>query len=126
MSGEQLELAWDLDALEARVVGALRQAQGRARAIGCGVLAERVGTSPREVQHVIHRLRCEHGVPIASTAAPPAGYFIAESSDEIEAFIREQKSKALGILVVVAAVKRRTLAELLGQLSLESGAAGLG
>jgi hypothetical protein len=115
----QLALDWDLDAAELSVWAALRWARGRAAAVGCAALAQTTGIPPREVQHVVHRLRVEHGRPIASTAAAPAGYYIPVNADEIEAFVDEQRKKALGTLAAIAAVRRVALPELLGQMALE-------
>ena len=116
---EQLAIDWDLDASEQRVMAALREARGRARAIGCEALAAAVGIPGREIQKVIHRLRIEHGAPIASTAARPAGYYLVETAAEIEQFVREQRRKAIGTLAAIAAVRRVALPELLGQLAIE-------
>jgi hypothetical protein len=115
----QLEIDWTLDPTEAAVWRALQRRHGRAFAVQVAALAREVEISPRQVQIVVHRLRVYHGYPIASAAAPPAGYYIPESSKEIEDFYHEQKSKALGTLAAAAAVKRTSLADLLGQLRLE-------
>jgi hypothetical protein len=125
---EQLHLGWDLDAHEARVMHVLTRHRGRAQAIRARDLAAEAGVagetarraSPREIQEIVHRLRCEHGFPIASTAARPAGYYLPESAAEVEAFVREQRRKALGTLAAIAAVRRIALPELLGQLALET------
>ncbi len=115
---EQLPFDY-LDATEQLVMAALRQARGRARALGCGTLALAVGIPGREIQKVVHRLRVEHRQPIASTAAKPAGYYLVETAAEIEQFVREQRRKALGTLAAIAAVRRVALPELLGQLAIE-------
>ncbi len=115
------EQDWEMDTQEACVLYVLRDHTGRASAIGCEALAAIAGIPAREVQKVIHRLRCEHGHPIASTAAPPAGYYLPESAAEIEQFVQEQRRKALGTLAAIAAVRRVALPELLGQLALECG-----
>lgn len=118
---EQLALDWDLDAAEIRVLAVLRAHRGRAAAIRVPDLARAVGTSPRDCQEIIHRLRVEHGQPIASTAAKPAGYYLVETAGEIDQFVQEQRRKALGTLAAIAAVRRVALPELLGQLSIEMG-----
>jgi len=117
---EQLRIDWTLDPLEARVLHALSTHRGRANAIRVDDLAREVGRSGRDLQEIVHRLRVDHGKPIASAASKPAGYYIPESLEEVEAFVAEQRAKALGTLAAIAAVKRVTLAELLGQLSLEA------
>lgn len=120
----------DLDEPEARVLSVLRAHRGRARAIKARELAIQAsvaGTcvhraSPRMVQLIVNRLRREHGVSIASTATEPAGYYLIETVEELKQFKHEQKAKALGILVAIAAVDRIALPELLGQLAIEVAA----
>ena len=126
---EQLALSYDdLDEDETRLMCILRAHRGRARAISARHLAIQAGlggialynrASPRKVQHIVHRLRIEHGVPIASAAGRPCGYYLVETAAEVEAFVREQRRKALGTLAAIAAVKRVALPELLGQLAIE-------
>ena len=116
---EQLAIDWTLDALESRVLGALSAHRGRGRAIALPDLSRAVETSPRMVQHVVHRLRIEHGAPIASAAGKPCGYYLAETADEVEQCYREHRAKALSTLAAMAALRRIHLADLLGQLQLE-------
>jgi hypothetical protein len=80
-----------------------------------------VGLSARELQHVVHRLRVEHGAPIASAAGKPAGYYLVDTAAELEACYREHRAKALSTLQAMAALRRIHLGELLGQLALEVG-----
>jgi hypothetical protein len=84
------------------------------------LLARELELETRHLQDVIHRLRVQHGMPIASAAGKPAGYYIPETSQEVEEFYHEQKSKALATLAAAAAVKRTSLPALLGQLALET------
>lgn len=116
---DQLGIDWTLDPLEAQVLRFLRVRRGRGQAVRVPDLASLAGISPRSVQDIVHRLRVQHGAPIASAAGRPAGYYIPETPEEIEQFYHEQKSKALGTLAAAAAVKRMALPELLGQLALE-------
>lgn len=122
-SPDQLSLDWTLDPQETRVLQALQAHRGRARAIQVAHLALFAEVPQRTVQQVVHRLRVEHGQPIASTAARPAGYYIPETAEEVEQFVHEQRAKALGTLAAIAAVRKVALAELLGQLALEVKAA---
>lgn len=116
----QLELDWTLDPTETRILALLQVRRGRDRAIRVPDLASLSEISPRQVQQIIHRLRVQHGHPIASAAGKPAGYYIPETAAEVEEFYHEQKSKALGTLAAAAAVKRTSLPALLGQLALET------
>jgi hypothetical protein len=119
---EQLVLDWDLDPHEARVLAELRSHRGRAAAIRVEDLGRVCGISGRECQGVVHRLRVERGVAIASAAARPAGYYLIETPEELEACVREHRAKALGTLAAMAALRRIHLRELLGQLALEVAA----
>jgi hypothetical protein len=116
----ELELDWTLDPAETRIMTLLQVRRGRERAIRVPDLASLSGIPARQIQQVIHRLRVQHGQPIASAAGKPAGYYIPETSQEVEEFYHEQKSKALGTLAAAAAVKRTSLPALLGQLALET------
>lgn len=124
MSDPELPLDY-YDDQELRVLATLRAARGRAQAIGCEALAAATGIPGREIQKVIHRLRVEHGRPIASTAARPAGYYLIETAAELERCYQEHRSKALGTLAAMAALRRVHLRELLGQLQIECPAAAL-
>lgn len=115
----QLTLDWDLDPHEARVLSELRAHRGRERAIRVEDLGRACGISGRECQEVVHRLRIEHGIAIASAAGKPAGYYLIATADELEACVREHRSKALSTLAAMAALRRIHLRELLGQLALE-------
>lgn len=129
-NGSQLTLDWSLDPAEARVLAILRCRRGRALAIAAADLAALAGipggtarrASPREIQEIIHRLRVEHHIPIASAAGKPNGYYMPETPEEIEQFCHELRAKALGSLQAMAAVKRVGLPELLGQLVMEIAA----
>ena len=126
-AGGQLSLDWSLDALEARVLCALRAHVGRGAAIRVADLAALAygvdyhaepaagkKTLERMLQAVVKRLREEHGQPILSTAGKPAGYYLAETADELLQCIREQRRKAIHTLVMLRALKRH-LARLRGQ-----------
>jgi biotin operon repressor len=116
---DQLTLDYDLDPHEARVLSVLRSHRGRARAIRVDDLGRLIGTSGREVQEIVHRLRIEHGVAIASAAGKPAGYYLVETTAELEQCYHEHRSKALSTLAAMAALRRVALPELLGQLAIE-------
>lgn len=116
---EQLAIDWRADSVDRRVLRALAGHRGRTMAIALPDLSRAVETSPRMVQHAIHRLRIEHGAPIASAAGHPHGYYLAETAEEVEQCYKEHRSKALSTLAAMAALRRIHLADLLGQLQLE-------
>lgn len=118
---DQRTLDDDLDPREARVLSVLRAHRGRARAIRVDELGRVCGIRGRECQAVVHRLRVEHGVPVASAAGQPAGYYLVETAAELEQCYREHRSKALSTLAAMAALRRVALPDLLGQLAIEVG-----
>ena len=119
---------WSLDPLERAVLAVLQDHRGRAAAISARQLAAMAGiegncyrrASPRGVQTIVKRLREEHGAAICSAAGQPAGYYLAETAQELEACYREHRAKALSTLKAMAALKRIHLRELLGQLRMEA------
>ena len=123
----QLELDWRLAPLESRVVSALRMHVGRAAAIRVPDLTALVHgveswgtcrkTLERQVQDVVKRLREEHGQPILSSAGKPAGYYMAETTEEVEQCVAEHRRKAIHTLTMLRAL-RRHLARLRGQQEL--------
>jgi hypothetical protein len=110
------------------VLAILRTRRGRGQAIRAGDLASLAGiegdrrrrASPREVQHIIRRLREQHGVAVCSTAGRPPGYYMPATPEELERCIREQRRKAISTLVVLRALRRHRAA-LAGQLALGAG-----
>ncbi|MGD0263558.1 MAG: hypothetical protein ABSD47_01225 [Candidatus Methylomirabilota bacterium] len=92
----------------------LRVRRGRSQAVRVPDLAALVGTSPREIQDVVKRLREQHGCPILSSAGKPPGYWWAATAEELEICIREQRRKAISTLVVLRALRRHR-ARLAGQ-----------
>ncbi len=78
-------------------------------------LAREVELAPRVTQDIVKRLREQHGMPILSSAGRPPGYYVAETLDELEACIREQRRKAISTIVMLRALRRHR-ARLAGQL----------
>jgi len=116
---DQLALDWTLDPTEAAVWRALSRRVGRVYAISRLALARELALDPRQLQKVVHRLRVQHGMPIGSGADQPNGYWILDSTEELEAFRQEQRRKALGTLLAVARACNATLPDLLGQIRME-------
>lgn len=114
-----------LDPLEFRAWRLLRERVGRMQAIRVPDLArllsdrwnDPAGYRPvtaRQVQDIVKRLREQHGCPILSSASRPPGYWWAETPEELEACIREQKRKAISTLICLRALRRHR-ARLQGQ-----------
>lgn|SRR5574341_696900 len=113
---------WTLDPTEAAVWRALSRRRGRAFAVQVVHLAREVELSYRQTAWVVKRLREQHGLPILSSAGRPPGYYVAETLDELEACIREQRRKALSTIVMLRALRRHR-ARLGGQLTIGTATA---
>lgn len=100
---------------------ALRNHIGRARGVTVTALAREVlGFEPtrgdeRLVRRLVVELRCEgHHV----CAHPADGYYLAETSDELDQTIAFLRDRAMASLQQIAAMKRTSLPDLFGQLHL--------
>lgn len=117
----------DRDQAEARLLKILTHHMGKDKAIDMGELYLQVfgenfmhkinGT--RKLRKLISSLRWE-GLPIGETRAKSGGgYFLARSATELSGYLSRRKQEALRKLAMVARIQKTSLAELLGQMSLE-------
>lgn len=105
----------DIDQRIARLVAALAGHRGRDRGVSVEGLAGKLEISTREIRRLVSQAR-EAGVAIC--AMPEAGYFIADSSDELEDCCRFLRSRALHSLRLESQLRHIPLPDLLGQLHL--------
>lgn len=94
-----------------------RDHAGAANGITAARLAEKLGTNERGVRHLVSQAR-EDGIAVVGT--PSTGYYIAETSDELEACCRFLRSRAMHSLHIEAQLRRTTLADLMGQMRLQT------
>src|SRR3990172_10316892 len=80
---EQTNLQFDLalTAEERAIHDLLRQ--GRAQAITVRELAARTGLGDRHIRDAVRSLIMQHGILVASAVDDPAGFFVAETPEEI-------------------------------------------
>ena len=71
----------------------------------------------RRVRALVSELR-EEGIAVC--AHPGAGYFIAETAEELESCCAFLRSRAMHSLVLESRLRKLTLPELLGQLRLKT------
>lgn len=90
---------------------------GRANAIGGAALAARIGCGARTIRALVLKLRQN---AVAVCGRPETGYYIAETAEEVEATCKLLESHGLHQLAVAARMRKTTLAELLGQLHLNT------
>jgi len=112
--------------LKARLLFVLSQHVGASKAIEQSTLYREVfGKScrnkhneARELRKLIESLRRE-GVPIlASTDKDGGGYYLASAGQELENYCRRLRKRALKILSMEAKLRKISLPELIGQLSM--------
>lgn len=105
----------------------LMQHIGSANAIGMGELYQAVyGDSwrhrindTRNLRHLITALRRD-GVPICSRAScTSGGYWVASASSELAEYCQRIRSRAVKALALECRIRKISMAELVGQLSLE-------
>ncbi|MDZ7831653.1 MAG: hypothetical protein U5L07_07860 [Desulfobacterales bacterium] len=101
---------------------------GRENAIGMGELYDRVICEPwthrindtRYLRKLLTELRRD-GVPICSSASREGGgYYLAAAGSELARYCENLHRRALSLLSREARLKKMTLPELVGQLSLET------
>ena len=112
--------------LKNRLLATLSRHIGRSKAIGMAALYEEVFqkewqdkiNDTRKLRDLITELRRE-GVPICSvTTTAGGGYYLASAGSELEAYCAKLRTQALRKLALEAKLRRMTLPELLGQLTL--------
>lgn len=73
-----------------------------------------VTCSPRHLRKLVHELREKEGHHIG--AHPARGYFIAETPEELDVCCEFLRARAMTSLKDIAAMRRMSLPELMGQL----------
>jgi predicted DNA-binding transcriptional regulator YafY len=105
-----------LDALAIIVLHHLQSRLGKRQGISAAALSAATGLSQRTQRSAISLLR-EAGHPVVGT--PDTGYYIAQNADELREWHAFFRARTMHSLVLEARVLRKSLPELLGQLSLE-------
>lgn len=112
--------------LEVRLLAVLSRHRGRDNCIGMGELWRKVFRLPydnrindtSELRRLIRKER-RRGEPICSMSDKyNPGYYLADTPEELEEFIRRHERRGLTSLAQVAKLRRIALPELLGQLKL--------
>lgn len=88
---------------------------GQSKAISGEQLAGRLGVKVRTVRAWVLKLRCN---AVAVCGSPESGYFVAATPAEVESTCNLLVAHAMHSLTVAARMRRTTLPELLGQLTL--------
>ncbi len=115
----------DIDALtapgltteERAVLGLLKK--GRENAITEKAISDITGLSGVEVRAIIRHLILEHGYLIASAVSTPAGFFVAETEDEVREATRSLRHRGISILIRAAKLQKLSLEEIFHQARME-------
>lgn len=109
---------------EGRVLRLLEGHRGRQAAITGETMAESLGMEYNAVRATVAHLIAHHDELIASMPGKPAGYFIPETPEEVEAATRSLRNRGISILARAAKMQRTSLEEVYGQAKLEREASG--
>lgn len=109
----------DLTPEERRVWSVLQYRTGAVNAITKERLSESVGMHERAVREAIKALVEVRRKPIGSTPSTPPGYFVIDHPDEARRVCKRYRGQALSLLRREAAIRRMSMDELLGQLTLD-------
>lgn len=90
---------------------------GREQGITAAAIAAELGCTPRLVRELVTELRMDE---YAVCGHPASGYFIAATDEEIEQTCAFLRSRAMHSLVLESKLRRRPLADLVGQLRLKT------
>lgn len=90
---------------------------GAQNSISGAALAAQMGIKPRTVRALVLRLR-ENAIAVCGS--PETGYFIAATPDELEATCKLLQAHGIHQLTVAARMRKTTLPELLGQMTLST------
>ncbi|MCK5607579.1 hypothetical protein KAR91_37190 [Candidatus Pacearchaeota archaeon] len=95
----------------------IQKCKGKAQAIRVAVITHETDIPDRKARDLVKHLVEDHHYPIGSC---PAGFFMAETKEEIEEVYHTMVSWALSVLKRASAFKKNSrLDEVLGQLKLE-------
>jgi hypothetical protein len=118
----------NLNNLEAGILRILEGHQGRDNAVSRAALIDCVNgdcplfsVSDRNIRKTIKHLITQHGIGIGSCHW---GYFMAETSEEIEEVCRYYDSYGLSSLFVSSKLRKIEMRDYLGQLSIRFGEMG--
>lgn len=98
-----------------QLVAILSRHVGQARGLSVVALAHMLDVPERRVRSLVTEAR-EDGVAIAAT--PESGYFIAETTEELETCCEFLRSRAMRSLSLEARLRKIPLLDLIGQLRL--------
>ena len=111
-----------LSLAERKVFDVLLRHRGKGNALDGKQLASQaeIDGSTRVVRRVVGALRRKHGIAVCSSLCRGnSGYYLADSADELDEAAAWLVRLGLKILSAAARMKKKTMAEFMGQLRLD-------
>lgn len=118
----QIELTFDkpqvdLTHEETHILSLLRR--GRENAISVKTLTASTNIPEVEVRAIVRHLIMEHGILIASIVSAPPGFYIAQTSEEIQIATKSLRHRGIMILVRAAKLQKISIEEVFNQGRIE-------
>lgn len=112
-----------MDAVQEKVWQAVSVHRGAGNAIRVASLRIITGLNERGIRQAVKELIEDHGKPIGSTTAAPAGYYVIDSDEERKKVQRGLYGRAMSILRRARAyeanpIRRKWVSGIVGQLQL--------
>lgn len=103
-----------------KVLNILEGRRGKARAITQGALAVALDISPRYARELVEQLILKHKIIIcASYDGKRGGYYLPANQQEIDQYEAILKSHGIHILMRLAVLKKKDLAEVVAEFQTE-------
>lgn len=82
-------------------------------------MADHADISERAVRESLKNLTESRGLAIASSVSAPYGVYLVETAEELRDYMKQLTDRALSMLYRRSVLEKKSLPDLLGQLSLE-------
>jgi hypothetical protein len=105
---------------EVLVASLIWQRRGRGNPISIARLRQLTGFSERQIKGLVEQLVVAHRMRIGARREDPAGYFMIETAEDLEAAVKPYRNQILAMWRRLRVLEKpQRLRELLGQLRLE-------
>ncbi len=105
---------------EVLVASLIWQRRGRGNPISIARLRQLTGFSERQIKGIVEQLVVAHRMRIGARREDPAGYFMIETAEDLEAAVKPYRNQILAMWRRLRVLEQtHKLMELLGQLRLE-------
>lgn len=105
---------------EVLVASLIWQRRGRGNPVSIARLRQLTGFSERQIKGIVEQLVVAHRMRIGARREDPAGYFMIETAEDLEAAVKPYRNQILAMWRRLRVLEQpNKLMELLGQLRLE-------